>query len=191
MANIDVNNILSDEINSKKEPETTKDLGAKADEKSNIDGTGKSEEAGKQVKQIVIDGPLSEIYTQALNIAYAKKPLDENGEARTPATETQATEVVALAAATMAKNRENDIACREMTYLFTTSSGELDKNGVSDALDTLIDARTNPDYSEVVLAIESHSSFGKNAGLLCNAVEAAGVKILYSRISAMNYFRNR
>jgi hypothetical protein len=139
---------------------------------------------GDTTKHIVLDGPLSHIYTKALNMTYANEaiassfPLDSG----TDQDESDATvsymlgatgEVISSAATT------DDTGM----YVYCCSS-DLDQASLIDASDKLNRA-SREGYSEVMLVMESDGVVSPKAGLLDKMSSVLGVKVCYGRNTAI------
>lgn len=115
-------------------------------------------------KTIVLDGPLSQIYTQALNIVYAKESInmisqmnsDDNGFYDNK------------------NNNDKDL------YVYCCNGDTLDSDGLVEASNKLRLALDNKNNKKVILSVECVSSNNKIA-LLDEFSSNLGIKVIYSR----------
>lgn len=132
-----------------------------------------SQETDPEKAVVVMDGPLGHIYTQALNLAFAKedtgtmfsvlmKKIHEHG--RTDAT----------------KNPEPALVDENGTYVYAIDDKELDSVGLVTSLETIREAVNSKRYKRVVLAMESGHVSSKMQ-LLDQASRELGVTVCLTR----------
>lgn len=129
-----------------------------------------SQQGKEQV--VVMDGPLSQIYTQALNMAFAKEDtgtmmsmlkIIHHGGKIDPNVAPQAAFVDASG-----------------SYVYATDEQSLDKEGLVGALESLREAVKSKKYKQVVLAMEGRSVSSKMQ-LLDEASRQMGVRVCMTR----------
>jgi hypothetical protein len=124
----------------------------------------------EEEKTVVLEGPLSHIYTQALNLAYAKEGIDM-------------LEKVHL-------NREDKLELVDkeqlddsFVYAVDASNMNVDELlAVNSTLKTAVESRK---YRKVSLAIESSSVVSSKMQLLCELADGLGIKVYFNRKTAL------
>lgn len=117
-------------------------------------------------KIVVMDGPLSKIYTQALNLAYANEAASASGQ----------TDVKILFDDTIEENGE---PARDL-YVYCCDSADIDNEDVihgTDKLRLALDGR----YKQALVVMESHHAIKPIAGLLEEYACNTGVKVVFTR----------
>lgn len=128
-------------------------------------------------KSIVMDGPLSKIYTQALNIAYAKEAASASGQTET----------------TLIFNEEEQKAQDEVDhhslYVYCCDADELQGSDVIDGSDKLRLALDSKKYRGALVVMESHGSVSRHAGLLEEYASKNGVRVIFNRANALEVIK--
>lgn len=115
-------------------------------------------------KVVVMDGPLSKIYTQALNLAYANEAASASGQ----------TDIKILF--DDADNSESD----KDLYVYCCDSSNIDTDDVIQGTDHLrlaLDGR----YKQTLVVMESHSNIKPVAALLEEYAFKNGTRVVFSR----------
>lgn len=125
----------------------------------------------EQEKQIVVDGPLSSIYTQALNIAYAKESAADGSVVGS----FDSSVVVDDASLT-----DPDL------YVYVTSSDEINREGANKSFDELNIALDKYKDSKMMVVIESGKATTSSVAALEEYVVGRKIKTSYSRSIAVS-----
>jgi hypothetical protein len=138
----------------------------------------------KAKETIVLDGPLSRIYTQALNLVYAKEGTSTMVsllEAKHKSMINSDTEADRIEAG----NSVDDGG----TYVYCIDATDMDADGLVASTEALRVAVESKKYGKVVLAMESNIVNSK-LQLLGDMGKALGVQVCYSRNRAMDVLSN-
>ncbi len=154
-------------INDRKE--TVKDTDVKEDLNDPQIAAAKKEE--ELEKQIVVDGPLSSIYTQALNIAYAKESAADGSVVGS----FDSSIVVDDASLT-----DPDL------YVYVTSSDEINREGANKSFDDLNVALDKYKDSKMMVVIESGKAATSSVAALEEYVVGRKIRTSYSRSIAVD-----
>ena len=127
-------------------------------------------EVPKEEKTIVLDGPLSRIYTQALNMAYAKEDVGAMGQM--------------LMVTGQGDPDEDEDDSRDL-YVYCCDGDELTDEKVTEAADTLRIALDSKKYKSTAVAIECRGRVSDQLALLDQLSSQMGVKVFYRRKTAM------
>lgn len=122
-----------------------------------------------ETKTIVIDGPLSSIYTKALNMIYSKEDLVNM--IQDPYTDDE-------------KVEEKDV------YVYCCSSDDIEENGVVAVSDKLRLALDSKRAKKIILAVECGQLVSDKIGLLDGFSSSIGVKLISSRSTALEVIKN-
>lgn len=117
-------------------------------------------------KTVVMDGPLSKIYTQALNLAYANEAASASGQ----------TDIKILFDETI---EQNDEPAKDL-YVYCCDSGDISNEDVikgTDKLRLALDGR----YKQALVVMESHHCIKPIAGLLEEYAFKTGIKVVFTR----------
>ena len=121
-------------------------------------------------KTIVIEGPLSHVYTQALNMAYSKEDfvMTMNGSD------------------TVTSDDEEYMDVKGDVYLYCCDSKDLDKGGLTEVTDKLRVALSSNKGKKVIVAVECGDSVGNKIGLLDEYSTSIGVEMVVVRQKSMD-----
>jgi hypothetical protein len=119
-------------------------------------------------KTIVLDGPLSKIYSDALNLTYSKESmmtmsLPDGGEDDGYAV----------------SDADIDVSNKGL-YVYSMDGEEMDNGDVVEVSDKLRIALDSKKYSKVILACES-KTWNKNTLLLASLADSMGVQVFMKR----------
>jgi hypothetical protein len=138
---------------------------------------------------VVMDGPLSQIYTRALNIVFSK---DAD---QTPSMESAAIDSIMAASILLDVKAKKDELMKqdeEGLYVYATNNEILPEEG-GEVLDNLRIALDHKPAKNIILAVEMIGD-GKVTGMQC-ALEAyalqSGVRVVHSRGAVMSFLKNR
>ncbi len=129
----------------------------------------------KKEKVVVLDGPLSHIYTQALNMAYAHE--NENDEISTEGIS------MMFDALIIRKNEEEPVD--DPGYLYCASDDTLTDGGLVAASDSIRVAIESKKYKHITVAIECGDLISNRVQLLDEMCHVLGVKVCLTRKSAV------
>lgn len=136
------------------------------------------EDTEKKVN-IVLDGPLSQIYTQALNVAYANEGTDD-----------MIANVISSVSndsgyAYVDKRADDDRPIEsEDVYVYATSNEALEEHGCNSAIGHITKI-AKKQGKRAVLVIEHHGKVGGTMGLLDAYANDIGMTVCYSRSAAI------
>jgi hypothetical protein len=123
---------------------------------------------------VVLDGPLSHIYTEALNLVYA----NEDYASITPAM------------IEGEKNKDEEDENEEMLYVYCCNGDEIEDSdelvGVTDKLRIALGSKK---YSSVMLALENNNNLTTKYVLLKNYSTSLNIPTYISRRSALEHIR--
>lgn len=160
-------------------PSTQNDTDKDSTESDQVEVTSgasvdEAQEETAKSRVVIMDGPLSRVYTEALNMAYAKED-----------TGTMAMKIVRHEQREGASLQLDPALVDEHgTYVYAIDDRSLDKEGLVPVLETLRTAVKSGKYSQVVLALEARTVSSKMQ-LLDEASTLMGVKVRVSRSSAV------
>lgn len=142
---------------------------------------GENAVADKAEQTIVLDGPLSHIYTQALNLAYA------NEGTSTVASFLEARHSSLVGTDDDEENRvkSGNSVTADGTYVYCVDSTDLDNQGLLVSTEALRIAVESKKYKNVVLALESAHVVTSKVQLLGEMGTALGAKVCLSRKNAV------
>lgn len=143
----------------------------------------KAEGEDKGQTKVLLDGPLSKVYTKALNLVYANEAANmfaamvENAET----TNTYEEE----------GKGENDEAHIEEKniYMYCCDGSDMDIEGLTEGSNKLRLALDSKKYDEIILAVEHRGSVNMKMGLLERFASDIGSKVCLSRFSALETIR--
>lgn len=145
-------------------------------------GKAKKEETTDQIKTVTIDGPLSHVFTQALQIAYAKED----------------TSTMGMMLATRKRNDDEgdsdnngvpDNMERDGSYVYAIDEKTLDSDGLMLGTEALRVAVASKKYSKVILSMESCGSVTSKMQLLHDISVTMGVKVCYSKAQTFSQLK--
>lgn len=123
----------------------------------------------KASKTIVIDGPLSNIYTQALNLVYAKEDL-------------------------VNMIQDSDIGSEDVpekdVYVYCCGSDDVNKGSLTELSDKIRSIKDSGKAKSFVLAVECGFVVTEKIALLHEYSESLGIKMISSRGSALETIKN-
>lgn len=124
---------------------------------------------------IVLDGPLSHIYTQALNLAYAKEGMD----------------MMLSHFGSQVNDEENAKEGKiDDTYLYCIDNNHLSTDTLLASTESLRVAKASGKYKRVILAMETDGSVGSSMQLLGQMGESLGIEVAYTRNGAISNLIN-
>lgn len=139
-------------------------------------------------KKIVLDGPLSEIYTKALNMVYSTQVEQATD---TVSQETQQMDAVLVAdihAMTQDKKDAEFQEAQNAAYVYVTDDNNLDSEGLVNAFDNVRVALDSQRFTKAVVCVESTGNInGHRVELLTNMARNFGAHVYYTRNAAMKY----
>jgi hypothetical protein len=167
----------------------TSDTGVVDDSKTlannDVSGAPKINET-KDKTTIVLDGPLSAIYTKALNTLYAQ------GTKESVSQESQANDVITLAGALVAKEKQDvqDLANKQnCQFIYVTDNKEIEDRSLLDAYTTVQTAIDMQCFKEISVVMECNGNIKGASATFESFLNKAKVRVFYSRESAMRHFQ--
>lgn len=134
--------------------------------------TDSGEASGSEVKTIVLDGPLSRIYTEALNLAYANEGMS-------------LTAAVAYQMQLAGDIKGDDVAEDDSSYVYCIHGDDLDMNTLNKGMESIRVASKSGKFKKMMLAVESGRVVTSKMQLLCEMAGVMGVKVYLSRDRAL------
>lgn len=141
----------------------------------NQDVKDKLETPDKKV-EVVMDGPLSQVYTQALNIAYANEGTDDMIVGVSNKSDSDADSGYVNGSGT---DVDRPIESEDV-YAYVTDARTVEDEGNHDAIRAIC-KQGNTDGCKKILVIECHGKIGTQVGLLDNMASSLGIETHYSR----------
>lgn len=127
-----------------------------------------SEPSEPTEKTVVMDGPLSKIYTQALNLVYAHEAASASGQ----------TDIKVLF------NEQTEEESVKDLYVYCCDGSELDSEDVIEGTNKLrlaLDGR----YKNTLVVMESHAAIKPIAGLFEQYAATSGIRVIFQRENAL------
>lgn len=143
-------------------------------------------------KKIVLDGPLSEIYTKALNAIYSKEVVEQTEEKVGQETQQMDAVLVADIHKLAEKSKKDQMEhAANAAYVYVTDDESLKGNGLTSAFDNVRIALDMKGFDKKVVCIECRNpgTYPK-VELLANFVRAMHVPVFYTRQAAMNHLKS-
>ena len=131
-------------------------------------------EPNKEEPMVILDGPLGRIYTQALNLVYAKN----TGDAALEDTGTMALIIDAV-------QKEKDETPIKGTHVYAMDASDItpaDNLQVSNWMTK----KKSQDCGDIIISLESHGGKVPKSDLIETMAKSIGAKVVYSRKSAMS-----
>lgn len=128
-----------------------------------VDKTDKSDE-----QLITLDGPLSRIYTKALNLAYARENMT----------------MLSPDAMTLSASEQEEIT--ESTYVYCVDTSMMDAAQLVASTEHFRKATESGKYKNCVLALESDGTVNSRMQLFAEMGQSLGAKVCYTRNSAID-----
>lgn len=116
---------------------------------------------------VIMDGPLSKIYTQALNLVYAKEAASASGQ----------TDIKVL----FDEDIESSTEYHDALYVYCCDAGDMDINDALEGSNKLRLALDNKNIKSTYMVMESHRIVKPAAGLLEEYAVSSGVKVIFKR----------
>lgn len=139
------------------------------DSNGNLDASSKKEEP-----TVVLDGPLGRIYTEALNLVYAKEESSSMQMA-----------LVIDASRDRAKHQIEEHPIQG-TFVYAIDASDLTSEQVIKAADWMTERQKTESNPDMIISLETHhDNVSKKSKLIEDMAKAVGAKVVYSRRSAM------
>lgn len=113
---------------------------------------------------VVLDGPLSKIYTEALNKVYAIESYMTDG------------------ALTDDKEKDEDLS---KTYIYAVDADDLDIAGTNETFGNLRLALDSQKYDKIILSIEHVEVVSESIAIIDEYAKKTGVNVVYKREQAI------
>lgn len=143
-------------------------------------------------KKIVLDGPLSEIYTKALNAIYSKDTVEQVEEKVGQETQQMDAVLVADIHKLAEKNKKDQMEqAANAAYVYVTDDESLKGNGLTAAFDNVRIALDMKGFDKKVVCIECRNpTTYPKVELLANFARGLNVPVFYTRQAAMGYLKD-
>jgi hypothetical protein len=144
------------------------------------EGEGKNApvvETSKGESMIVLDGPLSQIYTKALMVAYAKPEIS---------TESAANDAIMAKGANDATDNA-ELLNHDAAYLYVTDDAHLTSDTIGETIDELNLGLNSAKYKTLAVCIEGCKDISRYHEYLTQMAENKGAKVFHTRKGAMDY----
>lgn len=161
--------------NQEEKPETVETVEEHIEKEQDPLINGINEE--KANTEIKLDGPLSSVFTKALNAAYANESLDM------PVISSMEQEEVEE---NIEQNElEHEDKFGNALYVYCCDGDTLSQEGLVDAANKLTKIVTKGHYKNVILSMECHSNVTNKVALLDKLSSSLGVKVCLSQRTTM------
>lgn len=147
-------------------------------------GKAKNEETPEKTKTVTVDGPLSHVFTQALQIAYAK---EDTGTMELMLTAKQRQEDASEDDDD--NNGVPDDKEQDASYVYVVDEKTLDNNALMVGTEALRVAVESKKYSKVILSMESNGAVTSKMQLLHDISTSMGVRVCYSKSQTLNQLK--
>lgn len=127
--------------------------------------SSKTDQSDEQM--ITLDGPLSRIYTKALNLAYARESISM------------------MTPEALLVNKATEQAIQHSTYVYAIDTSQMDMAQLIASTEHFKEAVASGKYKSSVLALESDANVSSKMQLLAQMGKSLGAKVCYSRESAI------
>lgn len=170
-------------IDTSKKEDESKDESLDHDSEATINGVDKKEGSteAKDAKHIVLSGPLSQMYTTALNMVYANE--DVASQIFMGGTIKKIEDKSMVDSAGMLEEDTADEPDDHDLYVYCCDS-DMEQTDLVNVVDSLSKAVTEG-YKDIVLAIECDVRVSPKISLIEELSRKLGVKVCYSRKSAL------
>ena len=138
------------------------------------------DQENKEEKFVILDGPLSKIYTAALNLVYA----NEGTSSMVSFLEAQHKSLTTAEDIEEDRLNSGNSVTEDGTYVYCLDSADLDGEGMILVTESLREAKKK--YSKIVVAMENKQHVGSRAQLLMELCGDTGIDISFNRNSAIN-----
>lgn len=125
-------------------------------------------------KTVVLDGPLSHIYTQALNMVYANEAVNM---------------LTQMAVDVEEKYGDDNLTDNKDLYVYCCDGDKLNTDSLVETTNKLRLALDKKQYKNIIISVESINGNSKIA-LLDEFSSALGIKVIYSRNRAIDNIRS-
>lgn len=137
---------------------------------NNQNTTSVSDKTEEDKKTIVLDGPLSHIYTQALNVVYAN----------------EATNMLTQMMVDQEENETGKNPYGKDVYVYCCDGNNLTNDDLMETSNKLRIALDKKKYSKVLLSIECHGVVNNRIGLLHDYSVSLGIPVSYTQSGSIN-----
>lgn len=145
-----------------------------------------AEPAAAKEKLLVMDGPLSQIYTKALDMVYAKPTASAISQ------ETQQMDTVMVADAHNFHQQQTEDTLEKQkngAYIYVTDDAHLQGSGLTRTFNDLRIALGMSSFGKRAVCIEHNGNVSKKMELLANYVQESNVPIFFTRHAMLNYLK--
>lgn len=146
---------------------------------SNMDAGVATDDSGKRTT-IVMSGPLSNIYTQALNVAYSKKAISSESS------EIDSTLDIVEYMDKKADEDADDSENNEKLFVHVTDGDHINKDPTGE-FNKLSVALDSGKFKQAIVAIETRDIVNRSHGILEDYLARRGVEVIHSRRSMLDY----
>lgn len=146
----------------------------------------KEQQEGEGKSTLVLDGPLSEIYTQALNLLYGNRKYDVAHQ--NVGTESAANDQIMASSANSAQDAFQ-AGERSVAYLYVEDGSDLQQDGLDPLLNKLRIALNDNRYYQVGCCLEGLDCGNEAGQFIRTYVEKMGGRFFYSREAAQRFLK--
>lgn len=146
----------------------------------------KEKEAGEGKSTLVLDGPLSEIYTQALNLLYGNRKYDVAHQ--NVGTESAANDQIMASSENKARDAYQ-AGERSVAYLYVDDGADLQEEGLDPLINKLRVALTDNRYDKVGVCLEGLGWDNPSGQFVTDYVTKMGGRFFYSRAAAHRFMQ--
>lgn len=139
-------------------------------------------------KKIVLDGPLSEIYTKALNMVFSTKVEQAQDKLSQETQQMDAVLVADIHALSKEKKEAEIKEAQNAAYVYVTNDENLNSDGLISAFDNVRVALDSRRFNKAVVCVESNGLLnGQRIEMLTDMAKNFGAQVFYTRNATMKY----
>jgi len=148
------------------------------DENLEQDKTTKTETTyDEKSPTVLFEGPLSNVYTKALDVIYGKDRPDVITESVTENVIVDYAEAVGFG-----------VLDKPADYIYVTSADKLDSSTINTAFESILKATKNPKFSSTRVCIETNQKpINNSVAILEEFLTQSNIKVFYTRESLINH----
>ena len=159
------------------EPEVAKDIEQQMED-TTVEDTLTPINEEKAKAEVTLDGPLSSVYTKALNLVYANEGVDTM--TITPYYEEEEEDAIIEENAAEDKDKYgNDL------YIYCCNGNNLSQEGLVDATNHLCKVANGKKYKNILVSIECRGEVNSKVALLDDVSTQLGAKVCFSQRAAI------
>jgi hypothetical protein len=148
----------------------------KQTENSGTEQTKQTTPYDEKSPTVLFEGPLSNVYTKALDVIYGKDRPDVVTESEEEDTELDYSEI---------NDYEDDAPA---DYIYVTNSDKLDSSTINATFESILKATKNPKFSSTSVCIETNQKHINNSVVILEEfLTKSNIRVFYTRESLINH----